>query len=107
VIATADLRPPAHTLDEPVRLEGTPGSASSHPARDGGAVAGGDAAAGGDAVLAARAPLRAFGTRRDILVWTMRLNASECTSTAAAPCYNIYAINSTSGELLWYAYRCV
>jgi len=49
--------------------------------------------------------LRAFGTRHNILVWQMQLDARECTSYSASPCYNIYAINATSGELLWFAYR--
>jgi hypothetical protein len=42
---------------------------------------------------------------RDVLVWMMRLNSSQCTSAAASPCYNLYCINSTTGELLWFAYR--
>lgn len=51
--------------------------------------------------------LRAVGSRHDILVWQMRLNSSQCTSQAASPCFNIYSINSTTGELLWFAYRWV
>ena len=60
------------------------------------------------------------GARRDIVVWQMRLDDAECagsggggggssaspssSAAAAAPCYNLYALNATSGALLWYAY---
>jgi hypothetical protein len=64
----------------------------------------GDGGSGGSSGTDARA-LRDFGVRHDILVWQMRLDPSQCTSYAASPCYNIYAVNSTNGELLWFAYR--
>ncbi|KAI8470136.1 MAG: hypothetical protein J3K34DRAFT_521604 [Monoraphidium minutum] len=72
-----------------------------------GAAGGGGSAHGaglGATSGAAHAALLAVAGRHDILVWMMRLNSSECTSPAAAPCYNIYTINSTSGDLLWFAY---
>jgi hypothetical protein len=60
------------------------------------------ATAAADAPPAAR--LRAAGAHHDIVVWTPRLNASQCTSASASPCYNVYAVNATTGELLWFAY---
>jgi hypothetical protein len=105
-IAARDLRP---ALAAP----GWPGAQGDAPGARGPTAAAGRGGGGGDAPApaarrahAAPPRLRAVAARHDILVWSMRLDASECTSGAASPCYNIYAINGTSGELLWYAYRC-
>jgi hypothetical protein len=47
-----------------------------------------------------------LSARKDVLVWQMPLSAEECGAAAAGGlCYNIYALNGTTGDVLWYAYR--
>jgi hypothetical protein len=42
--------------------------------------------------------------KRDTLCWQLQLPDDQCSSSAAHPCYNIYALNQSNGQLNWYAY---
>eukprot|EP00878_Enallax_costatus_P002158 GHUV01002327.1.p1 GENE.GHUV01002327.1~~GHUV01002327.1.p1 ORF type:complete len:742 (+),score=159.31 GHUV01002327.1:153-2378(+) len=41
--------------------------------------------------------------KRDVLLWQVQLTPDQC-SGRQIPCLNIYAVNQTQGDLLWYAY---
>lgn len=41
--------------------------------------------------------------KRDVLLWQVQLTPDQC-SGGQVPCLNIYAVNQTQGDLLWYAY---
>jgi hypothetical protein len=36
-------------------------------------------------------------------LWQLQLDPSQCTDNAT-PCYNIYAIDDSTGSLAWYAF---
>ncbi|KAF6262087.1 hypothetical protein COO60DRAFT_1699500 [Scenedesmus sp. NREL 46B-D3] len=42
--------------------------------------------------------------KRDMLCWQLQLPDDQCSSPTAHPCYNIYALNQSTGQLNWYAY---
>jgi hypothetical protein len=42
--------------------------------------------------------------KRDTLCWQLQLPDDQCSSPTAHPCYNIYALNKSNGQLNWYAY---
>jgi hypothetical protein len=42
--------------------------------------------------------------KRDTLCWQLQLPDDQCSSPTAHPCYNIYALNQSNGQLNWYAY---
>lgn len=41
--------------------------------------------------------------KKDVLLWQVQLTPDQC-SNGKTPCWNIYAVNQTQGDLLWYAY---